>query len=1799
MTRFVAIAVAIFTLIAGFSLCFRQSHPLAHSNGARLSPKANVLRGEPPKPKVRSSANVSTRFTAANKRTWDTNFFAALKNAASGDPIRFKLVAGKIASGKISRVDRGEAEPVFISGEFDKPEAGRFFFQKQTLPGIAGASVGVVEFPSLEIAYRLEPTGLGGASELVERPLAMVKCVGLPHPASSTKVELIPPLNPAEFPTLPMPSYQNGIEILESLAGAKGVVYLDFQGGYTPSWGGIAYERPALSVADIREIWQRVAEDYMPFNINVTTDLKTFEKAPQNSRAHVIVTPTTTAQPGAGGASYVGSFNWTGETPCWVFELSTPRYCAQACAHEAGHTLGLVHDGQEIKGTHYEYYYGHNAGNSNTSWAPIMGIAYYDNVTQWSKGEYQYANNSEDQLLIIANQNNVDFRPDDTGDTLATSRYLETYSDSTAGAQGVIEHTGDTDAFQFTTRGGLISLRADPVSLGPDLAIQASLFDASDNLLAVDNPQDTLWASIQTNLPAGTYTFRVTGAGRNDPLTNGFSDYASLGYYSITGSVASARLPNRFAIPEYATNGTLVGMVSSFANAGDQLLYSIVSGNTSNTFAVNNAGMLTVADSTMLDYETLALNTQLAVQFELLLNITDVTHPALNATNHRVLVAVTNINEPPVITGFVYTNTSNFFLGPAGMLGWYGFVSGAMGAGTTVFENSPGVTSFQNTTGFSGFGLEQSVSTFSTSVLEHSSPGTVVGTVLASDPDFYTVLSYSIIGGNSNGMFAIDHDSGTITVAGDPTAAIQNLYSLTVVVSDQTPPVPLMATSTVSISIELPYQRGSISCAAYTNIPGTTISALTTDPKFPLDPAWEEQIPQLKMVTTEPDPFGLVMRGYLLPPTTGPYTFWIASQGNSELWLSRSTNPADMTRIAYLYDSTNWAGPGDWTNSPTQQSAAIKLPVGYAYYLEARLKAGSSSNYLGIAWECLSNGISQQIVPGQFLAPYHMNYVPHPIGFSANLPQNAIDGSQVGIIKVSDVNSADLETLSLLSADPPGVFSLDPETGAVRLVDESALALTNTYTLIVQATDNGNPPLSGTASVTINVLPANGIYANSVAAEIWTNIPGTALSNLLSQAKFPQQPDEIESLYSLELTSTGFGTFAGWSTNLVPGGAIFQPSNLFIATNGEHIQFPILSTVGTSYGARIRGYLTPTNTGAFTFFVSSADDSVFLLGSTTNPVDATPIAWVTGGATNPRDWTKYVSQQSMPLWLKAGQKCYFETLAKTGSGNLASAGGSALGNLAQFSYGHVEVGWSGPGLPGTNVIDGAFLSPIDIEYAPVFSNRTVILPITTPIGGVITTLAATASAADTLAYNIISGNVSNTFALNPYTGELSIADTTSFRTYAVSNFSLVVEVQNSGYGGLYPLKSTYAIITIPVLDNTPAIVWSGHGNDGNWSTANNWNGFMPTDRSKIIFAALNQQTNHNDYLTGADLITLSSTGFYLDGNPLLLRGGLVNRGNNIWAIPSILVGPQTISSSSGTLVIKGEINDGAMLNLQVDSSMVINGVISGSGGLTKFGNGPLILGAKNSYTGPTEVLQGSVILTNLDSLSSSLSLNLASRAVLDVRASPSLYTIASGQTLTGNGIVAGSLTVEGKLAPSVVSYSSTSPAMVFSNDLVLAGNTTLHISPNQSQPIRVTGQLFLGGTLTVLTNSYQNYTINTIDSSFRIFDAPKIVGTFAHFDLPEGFKWDTSQLTNNGTIRIVAIEPVVMPFSAVRTNGAIILSFQTTPSHQYDVQSTTSLQSPVHWVTSVTRTGTGGILSITFGTPAGTAPQRFFRIRAR
>jgi len=83
------------------------------------------------------------------------------------------------------------------------------------------------------------------------------------------------------------------------------------------------------------------------------------------------------------------------------------------------------------------------------------------------------------------------------------------------------------------------------------------------------------------------------------------------------------------------------------------------------------------------------------------------------------------------------------------------------------------------------------------------------------------------------------------------------------------------------------------------------------------------------------DNFCSRMWGWLIPPVTGDYTFWIASDDNGEFWLSIDDDPANRVRACYASHAV--ANKRDWYFFPQQQSKLIPLVAGQAYFYEVRV----------------------------------------------------------------------------------------------------------------------------------------------------------------------------------------------------------------------------------------------------------------------------------------------------------------------------------------------------------------------------------------------------------------------------------------------------------------------------------------------------------------------------------------------------------------------------------------------------------------------------------------------------------------------------------------------------------------------------------------------------------------------------------------------------------------------------------------------------------------------------------------------
>ncbi|MBR4105061.1 MAG: hypothetical protein IKK39_13500, partial [Thermoguttaceae bacterium] len=401
-----------------------------------------------------------------------------------------------------------------------------------------------------------------------------------------------------------------GFTFTGGVAETTNVIYLYFGGIDGPGWSGEAHPAYDLDgdptsfndaeLEAINEIYLRVAEDYAPFNVTVTTDQDVFNAA--TNAVRVVVGGTGNNR---GGVAYLNSFG-TQKQDCYVFpnSLGSPKSIAEAISHEVGHTLGLSHDGQDAT----EYYGGTNG------WGPIMGVGYYQPLTQFSKGEYQGATQTQDDLAYVAAY--LGYKADDYSDKRANAAALrESYIRSgNFVADGLIERTGDVDMFSFVATGStyvidVVGSGADfdranaagyAASLGyTNLDLVVELYDDGGNLLYTCDPSDSLFAHFEaTGLTAGeSYYVRVSTTGLGDPTTNGYSNYGALGQYYVTvaaGTLADfvgeeryTSIAQRNAINEGALNATKEKSETYGKN-----------GQTNNGGGIyNNYGWLTIGDS--------------------------------------------------------------------------------------------------------------------------------------------------------------------------------------------------------------------------------------------------------------------------------------------------------------------------------------------------------------------------------------------------------------------------------------------------------------------------------------------------------------------------------------------------------------------------------------------------------------------------------------------------------------------------------------------------------------------------------------------------------------------------------------------------------------------------------------------------------------------------------------------------------------------------------------------------------------------------------------------------------------------------------------------------------------------------------------------------------------------------------------------------------------------------------------------------------------------------------------------------
>ncbi|MEM1320597.1 MAG: PA14 domain-containing protein, partial [Bacteroidota bacterium] len=113
------------------------------------------------------------------------------------------------------------------------------------------------------------------------------------------------------------------------------------------------------------------------------------------------------------------------------------------------------------------------------------------------------------------------------------------------------------------------------------------------------------------------------------------------------------------------------------------------------------------------------------------------------------------------------------------------------------------------------------------------------------------------------------------------------------------------------------------------------------------------------------------------------------------------------------------------------------------------------------------------------------------------------------------------------------------------------------------------------------------------------------------------------------------------------------------------------NNIGSDYGTRVRGYISPTETGNHTFNLTGDDDNYLYFNPQGCDADGIELIAYYDGWTNVTEHTKYTTQTSATFFLEAGRYYYIELLQKEGSGG-----------------DHFQVYWQTPSITSWTIIPG-------------------------------------------------------------------------------------------------------------------------------------------------------------------------------------------------------------------------------------------------------------------------------------------------------------------------------------------------------------------------------------------------------------------------------------------------------------------------------------------------------------------------------
>jgi len=332
---------------------------------------------------------------------------------------------------------------------------------------------------------------------------------------------------------------------------------------------------------------------------------------------------------------------------------------------------------------------------------------------------------------------------------------------------------------------------------------------------------------------------------------------------------------------------------------------------------------------------------------------------------------------------------------------------------------------------------------------------------------------------NNDGLHAMVEKSGTIGLKAGKHAITVTFFEKTggegLTVSYAGPGITKTTIPNSALYRSSNIVTGDIVMEYWEGISGTAVSAIPVS----TNPTGTQVLTSLEGPTNWKDNYGVRIRGYVVPTTSGAYTFRVAGDDYTELWLSTNSDPANKTKIAYV---NGWTNSREWTKYTSQTSAAITLNANTQYYVEVLMKEGGGGDNVAVAWT--GPGITAvTVIPGTNLGRFS--------GQTGDLTPPTIPAN----LNAGSISQTGCNLTWTASTDNVAVTGYNVYNGANLLGTTTSLNYTvsgltcnTTYSFTVRAKDAANNISAASTAKSVTTLAC--AQPGTPQLPIGMNIPG-------------------------------------------------------------------------------------------------------------------------------------------------------------------------------------------------------------------------------------------------------------------------------------------------------------------------------------------------------------------------------------------------------------------------------------------------------------------------------------------------------------------------------------------------------------------------------------------------------------------------------------------------------------------------------------------------------------------------------------